>query len=533
MSFDISRVSRAVSDLSVGSHAPLKLSHAQQCAAAAFGFKSLAAYQAAKKLETPVNDNGAFVIIESDLLATRARDLVESVDGVEVSAIVREAIRQLYPIASIHSSWNLRPVGIASAIAGLVGLDPISAPDFDDARYQVIENSLGEEQGFLFNFDEPDWEPFAAHIQARHGSLSVYAPSSFRRIVKGCGQPERFYLHGDRHEARLQQYFCRACDQFVAVDHLESGQHTDHDRRYFDALKIWDRAVARWKLPLRRAINAPNILAVRAQEGRLAAQAARGDFHRWIEIQAGRSDLVGYLAKDIMGDVNFPTHVQTVDELIGYIENVAQWDGPLTAAQEAWREFLAVQSDVAPLVASVYARMDSAAYVAAKNRSRVHVGDIWRAATGVTANQDWAWRNGRASVPEASANRITALLTRIETAAEELLESLRPNLPAGWSIAFDKDRTDLIIQLPAQDSQVQVERKGVDRLSLAEVYEIPGAAVFLRVRPGEQTMPMIKQPTWVLWRGSFSQGAVTRGPLQNYPNLPSEALLRQVLQRWI
>lgn len=77
MSFDISRVARAISDLSVGSNSPLKLSHAQQCATAAFGFKSLAAYQAAKKLETPVDNNGMFIIIENDLLASRARYLVE------------------------------------------------------------------------------------------------------------------------------------------------------------------------------------------------------------------------------------------------------------------------------------------------------------------------------------------------------------------------------------------------------------------------------------------------------------------------
>ena len=72
MSIDISRVARALSDLSVGSNSPLKLSHAQQCVSAAIGFKSLAAYQTAKKLETPVDNNCSFVIIENDLLASRA-----------------------------------------------------------------------------------------------------------------------------------------------------------------------------------------------------------------------------------------------------------------------------------------------------------------------------------------------------------------------------------------------------------------------------------------------------------------------------
>lgn len=348
MSIDISRVARTLSDLSVGSNSPLKLNHAQHCVAAALGYKSLAAFQAARKLETPVDNNGLFVIIENDLLASRARDLAESADGVEIAALVREAIRQLYPTISIHSSWNLRSVGIASAIAGLVGLDPISAPDFDDVRYTVIENTQGEEQGFLFDFDEPEWSRFSEHIQARHGSLSVFAPATFRRIVKGCDRPVRFYLHGDQHGERLHEYFCRACDQFVSADHFESDEHKDHGKRYFEALKMWDRGVARWKMPLRRAINAPNVLAVRAQKEQRAAQSARSKFHRWIEMQVGRSDSVGDLATDVMRDVKFPLNVQTRDELLDYIVDVAQWDWPLEAAQKAWREFSANQSANTP-----------------------------------------------------------------------------------------------------------------------------------------------------------------------------------------
>jgi uncharacterized protein YozE (UPF0346 family) len=340
MSIDISRVARALSDLSVGSNSPLKLSHAQQCVAAAMGYKSLAAYQAAKKLETPVHNNSLFLIIENDLLASRARDLVESADGVEVSALVREAVLQVYPTASIHSSWDLRSVGIASAIASLVGLNPITESDLDDVRFSVIENGRGEEQGFLFEFDELEWEQFSTHIQARHGSLSVFAPAIFRRIVKGCAEPARHYLHGDQHEEHLRQYYCRACDQFVIADHFASDVHRDHGKRYFEALKMWDRGVARWKMPLRREINAPNILAARAQAELLAAQSARGEFHRWIEMQVGRSDSVGDLARDIMDDANFPTRIQTLEEIFDYIGGVANWDGPLNAAKEAWHEFL-------------------------------------------------------------------------------------------------------------------------------------------------------------------------------------------------
>ena len=104
---------------------------------------------------------------------------------------------------------------------------------------------------------------------------------------------------------------------------------------------MWDRGVARWKMPLRREINAPNILAARAQAELLADQSARGDFHRWIEMQVGRSDSVGDLARDIMDDANFPTRIQTLEEIFDYIGGVANnWDGPLNAAKEAWHEFL-------------------------------------------------------------------------------------------------------------------------------------------------------------------------------------------------
>ena len=339
MSIDISRVARAVSDLSVGSNIPLKLSHAQQCVAAALGFNSLAAYQAAKKLETAVDDNGLFVIIENDILVRRGKELVESADGVELGAIVREAVRKQYPSVSIHSAWNLRGVSVASAVAGLVGLDPISAPDFDDARYQIIENSRGDVQGFLFDFEEPEWAQFHPHILRRHGSLKVFAPASFLRVVKGCEDSERFYLHGDRHEDRPNEFYCRACDSFEGAEHFDSDQHRDHGRRYFDSLKMWDRSVARWKLPQRRAINADNILAARALEERRATEAARGGFHRWIEQQVGRSGRIGDLARDIMRDDSFPTRATTRNEVVQHIQLAATWDVPVAVANEAWDEF--------------------------------------------------------------------------------------------------------------------------------------------------------------------------------------------------
>jgi three-Cys-motif partner protein len=354
MSIDISRVARAFCDLTIGSKTPLKLSHAQQCVAAAFGFKSLAAWQAAKRLETPVKDNSFFVFISNDLLTARAQVLVPSADGVELASTLRQAILGLYPQASIHASWPLRRVSIAYAIAGLVGLDPILADDLDDARVEVIENKHGEVQGFRFNFDEPDWQGWAAHIRQRHGSLSVYAPASFLQILKGCEAPTRFYVHGDQHEREPLKYYCQACDYFEPADHFSSAGHEDNCHRYFSHLGVWDRAVARWKLPKRRPRSAVNLLAAQAIEERRAAEAARSGFHRWIEQQVGRDDAVGSIAKDILRDDTFPKTAQTRDAVVGYVAAVATWEEPVEAVKIAWAEFSSInQTSITAVAPSI------------------------------------------------------------------------------------------------------------------------------------------------------------------------------------
>lgn len=340
MSIDISRVARSVCDLSLGSPSPLKLSHAQQCVAAALGFKSLAAYQASKKLESPVDDNGKFLIVEDDLLASRGQELAGWADGTALIDLVRHAIRLVHPDVAVHVARQLHREPAIVAVAELIGLDPLLVDDLDEARYTVVENQRGEVQGFQFNFDEPQWAQHAAHIRQRHGSLTVFAPVSFLRLVKRCQTLERFYFHGDESEDRPGQFFCRACDAFEPAAHFAGGLHKDHSRRYFDAHRLWDRAVVRWKLPQRRPARARNIVAASALAERSAAEAARGDFHRWLERQTERPDRVGNLAKDIMGDEQFPSHVSTREAVISYIESVASWSGPIEAAADAWREFV-------------------------------------------------------------------------------------------------------------------------------------------------------------------------------------------------
>lgn len=338
MSVDLSRVARAITDLSTRSSVPLKLSHAQQCVAACFGFKSLAAYQAAKKLETTVDDNGMFVVIDNHLLSQRAKEL-EAAGAAELAALIQEAINTLYPAASVYFSEGLRRYTIASAIAHLVGLNPVVHNDLDDAPCQFVENTRGELQGFIFNFDVPEWQMHASHIRDRHGSLSVYVPAAFLQVVTGCEEPQRYYLHGDQVEGKPHQYFCRRCDQFADAAHFEDQEHSDNGERYFRSMQMWSRGIARWKLPLRRPNNAPNLLAAKADRDRRLSEAARSDFHRWIEQQVHRNDKVGDLAKDIMRDEKFPDTATTRQEVVAYIKAMASWQGPVTAINQALNEF--------------------------------------------------------------------------------------------------------------------------------------------------------------------------------------------------
>jgi len=84
-----------------------------------------------------------------------------------------------------------------------------------------------------------------------------------------------------------------------------------------------------------------NLVAAQAEEERRDREAARSDFHRWIEQQVGRDDLIGDIARDIMRDDNFPRTATTRSAVVQYIEDASTWDKPVAAVKEAWTEFIA------------------------------------------------------------------------------------------------------------------------------------------------------------------------------------------------
>jgi len=347
MSIDISRVARAIRDLTHESLRPILLGRAQEYVAASLGFGSLAACKAAAKLRPEgFEDNSRFVVVDDDALWRRARLLEPDAawSRARLVAFLTAAIDRVHAGTIVRSASDRPNLSISAAISEALGISGMH--DFDDVRYTVVENNHGEVLGFRLHLDEPEWEHLFDEINGRHGNLDVFLPVSVRLLLRGCATPqERYYLHGDQVEGDPSQYFCASCDLFVELPHFEADHPNGNASRYFAEQRLWERAVARFKLPRRRPINAPNALAQSALAEREAYEAGRSDFHRWIVNQTERGGALGRLAVDIKRDPSFPVHASTRDELLEYLRNAARDDEPLRAFKRAWREFHPLASD--------------------------------------------------------------------------------------------------------------------------------------------------------------------------------------------
>lgn len=93
----------AVRTASRSTQHPISLGHAQQLAAAAFGYGSLAAFQASA-LEPPTLDDMAHMVPAEDLLAQRARDLGLPHALQEIAALVTSAFSDRLPKVRLHAS---------------------------------------------------------------------------------------------------------------------------------------------------------------------------------------------------------------------------------------------------------------------------------------------------------------------------------------------------------------------------------------------------------------------------------------------
>jgi hypothetical protein len=153
---------------------------------------------------------------------------------------------------------------------------------------------------------------------------------------------ERYYLHGDVVEGNPTRCYCVRCDLLVELSHFEGeGYHADgkDGERYLASLARHDALPPAHKVLRGRPGDAPNVLAARAIAEREAYEVSRSPFHRWLEGQRNRNDIVGGLASDILRDKSFPAGLMTRRQ----VEDHLSWHGGhiVEAIHEAWREFVA------------------------------------------------------------------------------------------------------------------------------------------------------------------------------------------------
>lgn len=150
----------------------------------------------------------------------------------------------------------------------------------------------------------------------------------------------RYYLHGDVVEDDPTKCYCARCDVFWPLDHLvPTSHHTDgkDGERFLTSLERWNRLPANERGRRFRPDGAPNVLEALARAARVAHEAARSPFHRWLDGQRNRNDPVGDVAGDILRDEGFPIGAATKREVEGYLEGYGSH--VIRAVRQAWKEF--------------------------------------------------------------------------------------------------------------------------------------------------------------------------------------------------
>lgn len=150
----------------------------------------------------------------------------------------------------------------------------------------------------------------------------------------------RYYLHGDVDEHDPAHCYCARCDVFVEPSHFDGpGFHKDggDGERYLASLARHNAMPALQKASRGRPDDAPNVLAQRAVAERDAHEAARSPFHRWLEGQRDRDDIVGDLAGDILRDKSFPVGLGTRHEVEAHLSR--HGSHIVRAVRAAWKEF--------------------------------------------------------------------------------------------------------------------------------------------------------------------------------------------------
>jgi len=148
-------------------------------------------------------------------------------------------------------------------------------------------------------------------------------------------------------------------------------------------------------------------------------------------------------------------------------------------------------------------------YKIARDRSGIHILDIWCRVIGISEDSHKSINSGRMAVSEAVANRIGNYFSEVEARAR----ALRDELSVELSIAFDDSEVkldpytfDIYIFLP-ESGEIKVEHCGVDTMNGWGVYNVNFGRgreplVLLHARtPLWQKKPDKFQ--WYMWRGPF------------------------------
>lgn len=457
MTIDISGIAFAIRSDSAQSPHPIKLSHAQQCVAAALGYKSLAALQASGDDGLPL-DRDCHIVLDANALTQRGRELGLLLEEKNLLALVATAFGKKLQGIGIHMSlgafddalrvatqndvlndvtvageiavtnndgideiylpfsvdwdaipdngdplevsfaghvsvgidnerpywghridveaslWVSRPgravwaasckvasakldrghgeerpddeprhVSLTEALAEELGLSFDEADELVDAQLDELASDDGLVYGYAFDFSDLELDPkLRRKLERKNGSLRLQVMPHFLERVHGRdAQARRHCVHGDQHEADPTKYFCASCDLLVEADHFEAQHPGATEERYFAALRAWTRRPARNKIKVRRPANAFNVLAEVAVAQRAAREASRSGFHRWLELQVGRRDRVGDLARDVKGDRKFPIAESSPDRLQQYLELSGAIPEAIRTFKRAWKEFLA------------------------------------------------------------------------------------------------------------------------------------------------------------------------------------------------
>lgn len=205
MSFDISSLAFALRKSGCAVGLKLKLGHAQQMVAAALGYKSLAAYQAAiaAQAEPSQLHAAAHVLLDKALVEQRAAELVLQHDAEALNALVRDVLDEALPGAEVHCWESSFEDAIREQLEEVVDGDDAVAGAMGDANYDGIDET---HMPFEFAWSElpapGEWHtervkgqvtlgldlerPYAGHI------VDVEATVTFERLGRNLVGPADF-----------------------------------------------------------------------------------------------------------------------------------------------------------------------------------------------------------------------------------------------------------------------------------------------------------------------------------------------------